>query len=373
MSLKIGKIFGVSINIHYSLLLIFFLIVWSLALGYMPTNYPGLSEISYWTIGLISGLLLIASVIIHELCHSVVARRLGIPVKRITLFFLGGAAELPEEPPNPSVEFKMAVVGPLSSFIIAAILGSLWFMFQKGSFPRELIAVTQYGAYLNLILGGFNLLPAFPLDGGRIFRSILWKRKGSLIKATRRSTSVGVGISYLMMFGGFLIMIFGGFFNGLWIIFIGWFIKSSAESGLSQTIISQVLSKTTVSEIMSSNIVTINSDLTIEDLVHNYFLKMSFAGYPVMENGSLIGMVTMDRIKNISQSQWRKLTIKDIMKPAEDLVVVEPEMPASDVMFQMSKKEVGRALVMRNNQLVGIISRRDLTHLINVRLQLEKM
>lgn len=215
LSLRVGRIFGISIRIHYSLLLMFILVVWSLAIGYMPQQFPGLSQVSYWTIGVLSGLILFASVIVHELFHSVVGRRLGVPVHRVTLFFLGGAAEMTEEPKSPTVEFEMALAGPLSSFGIAALLEGLWYVSVATQLAVEIVAILQYGAFINLILGGFNLLPAFPLDGGRVLRALLWRREANLVRATRTATRVGVLLSYVMMFGGFVMIMFGGFFNGL--------------------------------------------------------------------------------------------------------------------------------------------------------------
>jgi len=371
MSFNVVRIFGITIRIHYSLLLIFLLITWSLALGYMPQQFPGLSEMSYWIIGILSGLILIISVVIHELCHSIVANKLGLPIKRITLFFLGGAAEMTEEPESPDVEFKMAVVGPLSSFAIAIFLGGLWYIFKTMNSMTELIAITQYGATINIMLGGFNLLPAFPLDGGRVFRSILWKQKGSLIKATKMASKVGIGLSYAMMFGGFVIMIFGGFFSGLWIIIIGSFIKSSAEEGLSQTIISQVLAGTTIKEIMSKDVVTVEASLSLDDLAKEYFLLHKFAGYPVLKDGVAVGLVTMDDVKDVSRVHWKETIVRDVMKPIDKLVVVDPETPASDAMYKMSTRGVGRILVMKDNELIGIVSQRDLTHLIKAKVEFD--
>jgi CBS domain-containing protein len=235
----------------------------------------------------------------------------------------------------------------------------------------ELKAIVQYGTMINLILGGFNLLPAFPLDGGRILRSLLWKKTKSLIKATRTASKVGVVLSYLLMFGGFIMLFLGGFFNGLWIIFIGWFIKSGAEAGLSQTIISQMLADTTVGEIMSKDVVTVDANLSLEELVKDYFLSKKYAGYPVLRYGVVVGLVTMDDVKDVPRLRWSELTVEDVMKPLRELVTVESETPASDAMYKMSMKEGGRILVMEDNELKGIVSRRDLTHLIKARSEFE--
>ncbi|MEM2841407.1 MAG: site-2 protease family protein [Candidatus Bathyarchaeia archaeon] len=370
MSFSLGKIFGITIRIHYTLLLFLILVIWSLAVGYMPQQYPGLPQGSYWMIGAASGLLLIISVVVHEVCHSIVARRFGIPVRRITLFFLGGVSELPEEPRDPNVEFKTAAAGPVSSFAIATILAILWYYSITAGHPPELTAILQYGASINGALGAFNLLPAFPLDGGRILRSTLWRLSGNMVKATRSAAKVGITISYLMMFGGFTIAILGGFFSGLWIIFIGLFIRSGAESGLSQTVISQALAGTTVNEIMTRDVTTVDSNLTIEELVNEYFLRKKHAGYPVLKDGMVVGLVTMEDVKDIPKNQWSKVTVGEVMKPLSRVATIEPEASAADAMYKMSRTGVGRILVMRDSNLLGIVSRRDLTHLIYVKTEL---
>jgi len=338
----------------------------------MPQQFPGLPSINYWIIGIVSGLILIMSVILHELCHSLMARKMGLPIKRITLFFLGGASELPEEPKSPGIEFKMALAGPLSSIAIGVLFGLMWFTFKNENFSTELLAITQYGALINIILGIFNLLPAYPMDGGRLLRSVLWKWKGNLINATKIASRTGVILSYLMIFSGVAIIVLGGSLGGLWIILIGWFIRNSAEAGLSQTIISKMLAETSVNEIMSKDIVTVDAEKSLEELVKDYFLVHKFGSYPVTKEDKITGFVNIDQVKEVSKSKWTDTNVDDIMRPLDSLTIITPDTPASDVMFKISQKDEGRFLVMDNDQIKGIISRKDLTSLIKTKLDLEQ-
>ncbi len=368
--MNLGKIMGITIRVHYTLWLVFLLIAFSLATGYMPHHYPGLPAYMYWIIGLVSAIILFASVLFHELAHSYIAIRSGIPVGRITLFFFGGVSEIAEEPKSPGTELKMAAVGPASSFLIAIVLGTLWYSFESWNAPIGPTAIMRYGATINAALGGFNLLPAFPLDGGRVFRAIVWKRSKDLLKATASATRVGVGLAYLMMFGGFAIILFGDIFSGIWIIMIGWFLKSGAESSMSHTIIGEALSKIRVGEMMSKNVVTVDPDSTIDELVKNNFLVHRYAAYPVQREGEILGMVTMEALKKVPKERWSQARVKEIMIPTERLVMVRSETPASDVMYKMARYGVGRVLIVEEGKLLGIISHSDLMYIIKVRAEI---
>lgn len=367
LSLSLGKIMGISIQVHYTLWFVFVLVAVSLATGYMPHHYPGQPIYLYWIIGLISAVILFASVLFHELCHSYVAIRNSLPVGRIILFFFGGVSEITEEPKNPDVEFRMAIIGPVSSFVIAIVLGALWYVFKSWNVPVGPTAVMQYGATINAFLGGFNLLPAFPLDGGRVFRSILWRRSKDLLKATTQAARVGVALSYIFMFGGFIAILFGGFFNGLWIIIMGWFLKSGAESGMSQTIIGEVLSKTRVGEVMSKNVITVDPDVTVDELVKNNFLVYRYAGYPVMKEGEIWGMVTMEMLKQVPRERWAQVRVVDIMIPVAQLVMVRSDTLASDVMYKMARYGAGRVLIVEEGKILGIVSHSDLMHIVQIK------
>src|SRR5881409_4384326 len=244
MSVNIGRILGIPIRIHWTLWLVFVLIAWSLATpgGYLSLTYPGLDSTTYWSIGIVSALLLFVSVLLHELSHSYIAKKNGLPIARITLFFFGGVSEMSEEPKDAGLEVRMALAGPLTSFAIAGVLGAFWFVSRLVSAPIPIIAVLGYNAVINIALGAFNLIPAFPLDGGRVLRGSLWGRSKNLLKATREATRVSEVLSLLMIAAGLLLVVAtADIFNGLWIIFLGWFIRSGAETSLKQTEMTEAL------------------------------------------------------------------------------------------------------------------------------------
>ncbi|HZD12071.1 MAG TPA: site-2 protease family protein, partial [Candidatus Binatus sp.] len=252
MSFRLARIYGIPIRIHYTLWIVFFLIAWFLATSYMPTNYPGLSTQAYWIIGLASAALLFLSVLVHELSHSIIAKRNGLPISRITLFFFGGVSEIGKESRDPWLEVRMAAAGPLTSFLLAIVLGGGWFLSKSLSAPTILVATFGYSASLNAILGGFNLIPAFPLDGGRVLRGGLWGWTRNLLRATSLASRISRIISIFMVAVGFLMIVFSDFINGLWIFFLGWVIRSGAENSLQQTILNEALAGITVRDIMTN-------------------------------------------------------------------------------------------------------------------------
>src|SRR5256886_12433860 len=237
-SLRIGKIAGSDIYIHVSWIIILVLLTVSLAIGWFPQLYPGQSTATYWIVGLISALLLFVSVLLHELAHSFVARRRGLPVKNITLFIFGGVSNIEREPTSPGVEFQMAFVGPLTSLLIGAVCFLLQLPLRGSNSPLE--GILFYLAVTNVLLGIFNLIPGFRLDGGRVLHSIIWKITGSMRQATRAATIVGQVIAYLFIFWGIWQLFTGNVLNGIWIGFIGWFLLSAAQSANSQATLASV-------------------------------------------------------------------------------------------------------------------------------------
>ena len=358
---------GIPVRIHYTLWVVFILIAWSLAYGYMPHQYPGLDVVTYWAIGIASAIILFASVLVHELSHSYVAKKNGLPIARITLFFFGGVSEMTEEPQDPSLEVRVAAAGPLMSFLIAAVLGGLWYATTVVKAPVALTATLGYGALINATLGVFNLLPAFPLDGGRVFRGSIWKRSGNLVGATRTATRVSEALSLLMMLGGFAAIIFGDFVNGLWIVVLGWFIRSGAETSLRQTLIGEALSGVRVVDIMTQNVLTVPPDITVQQLISDYFLVNRHGGYPVVKDGQILGIVTLQCVRSISQGQRTSVTVARAMVPCESTVMVKPTLSALDAFQRMARKNVGRVLVVEGGRLLGILTRGDLMRIIQMR------
>jgi Zn-dependent protease len=362
---------GIPVRVHYTLWLVFILIAWSLAYGYMPHQYPGLSAVTYWAIGIASAIVLFASVLVHELSHSYIAKKNGLPIARITLFFFGGVSEMTEEPQNPGLEVRMAAAGPLMSFLIAGVLGAFWYLAEFARLPIIMIATLGYGALINATLGLFNLLPAFPLDGGRVFRGSLWKRSKNLVEATRTATRVSEALSLLMMLGGFVAIILGDFVDGIWIVVLGWFIKSGAETSLRQTLLGETLTGITVGDIMTREVLTVPPDITVQQLVSDYFLVHPHGGYPVVKDGQIMGLVTLQCVRAIPKDLRATETVGRAMVPCERTVMVQPTLSALDAMQRMAREKVGRILVTDGSRLLGMVTRGDLIRTIQTRQELE--
>jgi Zn-dependent protease/predicted transcriptional regulator len=371
MSIRLGKIMGIPIRIHYTLWFVFILIAWSLAVGYMPQQYPGLSTATYWAIGIVSAIILFVSILVHELSHSYIAKKNGLPIARITLFFFGGVSEMTEEPQDPGLEVRMAAAGPLMSFLIAGVLGALWYLGGAVKAPVPIIATLGYAALINGILGVFNLLPAFPLDGGRVFRGSIWKRSNNLVGATRTATRVSEALSLLMMFGGFLLIIFSNFVDGIWIIVLGWFIRSGAETSLKQTLVGEALTGVSVADIMTRDVMTVPPEITVQQLVSDYFLVHRLGGYPVVKNGEVLGVITLQCVRAVPKEKREYETVQQAMIPCERTVLVKSSLTALDAMQKMARNKVGRVLVVDDGRLVGIATREDIVRTIQTRQELE--
>ncbi len=371
LSIRLGKIMGIPVRIHYTLWLVFGLIAWSLADGYMPRQYPGLSTVTYWMIGIASAIILFASVLIHELSHSYIAKKNGLPIGRITLFFFGGVSEMTEEPRDPGLEVRMAAAGPLMSFLIAGVLGGLWYLGKLLGLPIPVIATVGYGALINAVLGGFNLVPAFPLDGGRVFRGSLWKRSKNLVGATRVATRVSEALSFAMMLGGFVAIILGDFVDGIWIVVLGWFIRSGAETSLRQTLVGETLTGVTVGNIMTRQVLSVPPDITVQQLISDYFLVHPHGGYPVMRNGQLLGLVTLQSARSIPKDMRGTETVAQAMLPLERAPTIQPSVSALDALRRMARESVGLMLVVEGSNLLGIVTREDLMRIIQTRQELE--
>lgn len=362
---------GIPVIIHYTLWIVFVLIAWSLARGYMPQQYPGLSLATYWAIGIASAIILFASVLVHELSHSYIAKKNGLPIARITLFFFGGVSEMTEEPQDPGLEVRMAAAGPLMSFLIAGVLGGFWYLTEFAKAPIAITATLGYGALINAALGVFNLLPAFPLDGGRVFRGSLWKQSKSLVRATRTATRVSEGLSLLMMLGGFVAIIYGDLVDGIWIVVLGWFIRSGAVTSLRQTLISETMAGVMVGNIMSQNVLTLPPDITLQQVVSDYFLVHPHGGYPVVKDGEILGLITLQSVRSIPKERWGSETVREAMIPYERTVTVQRTLTVLDAMQRMAREKVGRILVVEGGRLIGIVTQGDLVKSIRTREELE--
>ena len=365
---RIGKIAGIDIDIHVSWIIILVFLTVSLATGWFPQLYPGWSTATYWLIAFLSSLLLFVSVLLHELAHSLVARRRGLPVKSITLFIFGGVSNIEREPQSPGVEFQIAFVGPLTSLVIGAICFLLQVPLRGSNSPLE--GILFYLAVTNILLGVFNLIPGFPLDGGRVLRSIVWRLTGNLRLATRVAAMTGQIIAYLLILLGIWIFFVGDILDGIWFGFIGWFLLSAAQSANAQGMLTSVLSGVTVGEVMNPKPATVPADISLQQLVDAYFLPGGLRYALVMQADHLVGLMTLGDIRHIPREQWGQVPVSTAMIPLSRLHVVTPQQSLSDVLPLMAGRDVNQLPVLENDALVGILSRDAIVHYLEVRRSL---
>ena len=367
-SFRLGRIFGFEIGIHLSWLFIFAFLTWTLAVGYFPleTVLPGQAPLAYWLLGAISSLSLFASVLAHEIGHSIVARRNGIPVESITLFLFGGVSNLTKEADHPGAEFKMAITGPLVSFSLSTIFFTMYF--AGGQALNAFSAVIIYLAQINLILGAFNLLPGFPLDGGRVFRASIWYATKDYLKATKIASGAGQVIAYIFIFGGIALAFIIGI-GGLWLALIGWFLASAATATYQQTVFGRVLKGVKVRDIAKTSVITASADLTIEQAM-NKMLTGSQRALPIMQGEELKGLVTLTDVKKVPKESWPYENIKTIMKTADQVQTISLEEELSKALELMQKGDYNQLPVMQEDKFYGLISRSDLLQFIQVKLEL---
>jgi len=368
-SLRLGKIFGIDIYIHISWIIILVLLTWSLEVGWFSVGYPGWSTVMYWLVSFIAALLLFVAVLVHELAHSLVARARGLSVKSITLFIFGGVSNIEREPESPGVEFQIAVVGPIASLLIGGLAYLLLLALGKNTSP--LAAILAYLGLANILLGVFNLIPGFPLDGGRVLRSIVWKINGNLRRATRVVTIVGEVIAYLFILAGiWLFLGFGDLITGLWIGFIGWFLLSSAQSANSEVMLQSVLRGVTVGEVMNTSPVTVPANISLQKLVDEYFLPLGLRSAIVTQVDQLAGLITLSDIRHVPREEWGQVPVGHAMIPQDRLHVVTPQQNLNDVLPLMVGRDVNQLPVVQDGRLVGVLSRDAIMRYLEVRRSL---
>lgn len=369
-SFVVGNIKGIQIEVHISWFIVFGLVIFMLAKSYFPQNYPDWTPVLCWTSGTIIALLLFASVLLHELSHSLVSKSLGINVRKITLFIFGGIAQIEGEPDEPIKELKIAIAGPAMSvflFIFFLFLANL--AVHLGA-PDYVGVLFNYLASINLILAIFNMVPAFPLDGGRVFRALVWHFRGSLQNATMIASSMGNVFGFFLIFTGIFWMLTGDFINGIWFAFIGWFISQASQASYQNTLISDIFNKIHVSEFMTDKVITVDYFISIQELVDHYFYKYKFTCFPVNRNGEIMGIVTVDNINGIHKELWGQTSVGKITTPLNDSLTIAPDETVSAAMTKLFGNHIGRVLVMNGDQLKGIISRTDILNYIRIHSQL---
>jgi Zn-dependent protease len=364
--------FGFSVRIDLSWLVIMVLVVWSLAGGVFPSQYEGLHWTVYLAMGLVAAAGLFASIVFHELCHSLVARRYGLPMKGITLFIFGGVAEMSEEPPSAKAEFLMAAAGPLSSIAICLAFLAAAAAASHGGWPRPVVGVLTWIALINAILVGFNLIPGFPLDGGRMLRSALWHWKGNLRWATRIASRVGAVFGLILIGLGFAnLLVLLNPLGGLWWIFVGMFVRAAAKQGYRQVLIRQALEGEPVRRFMSLEPVVVSPGMSLEDLVERYVYRYHHKMFPVVDGDRLAGCITTRQVRDIPRDRWAGRTVAEVAEPRSSGNTIGPDDDAMTALSRMTTNQVSRLMVVEGGELVGILSLKDLTRFLSLKLELE--
>lgn len=370
--LSLFRVAGIEIRLDYSWLFIFGLILVSLSAGYFPRAYPEQSTSSYWIAGVFGTLLFFVSILIHELSHAVVARQSGIRVPAITLFLFGGVSQMEEEANTPATEFRIAVAGPVISFALAALFWGIGRSLSD-AVPTLAVAVVHYLAFINAALGVFNLLPGFPLDGGRVLRALVWWRTGSLRRATRTAADAGKGLAVgLMILGGLQILFAGALIGGLWLVFIGMFLRGMAEAGYQTLVLRQALVDATAAEVAITDVVTVPPKTTIREFVDDYLLGRGYRAFPVVEGDAVRGLISASELKDIPAEKRDAVTVEQRMIPLSDAVRVAPDLPLVDALQKLAVAPGGRLLVMRGNELIGMLTKSGLARFVEIRQLLEE-
>jgi len=370
-SIRLFRILGFEVKADLSWVVLAFLIAWTLAENLFPSDYRGLSRATYWWMGILGAAGVFASIIFHELAHSLVARSRGLSIRGITLFIFGGVAEMDEEPVNPTTEFLMALAGPVSSIV----LGSFFYLSSRaaraGSWPWPAVGVLSYLAYINFILAAFNLAPAFPLDGGRVLRAALWRWKKDFRWATGVSARIGSGFGAALIFLGMLRVLRGDLIGGIWWFLIGMFLRNAARMSYRQALMREALKGEKVSRFMNDRPVSVSSALPVASFVDEVLYRHPFKMYPVVDEGKLRGCLLTRRIKEVPRAEWKVQTVAGLTEPCSEKNRVRPSTDALKALSLMDRTQNSRLLVAEGDRLVGIVTLKDLLRFLAIKLDLE--
>jgi Zn-dependent protease len=368
--IPIGKAFGIPLRLHYSWFIVFVLVVWSLTAGYFSVTYPHWSLTTSIAAGVVTGLLFFGSVLAHELMHSVVAQAAGIPIQAITLFIFGGVSQMTEEPKQPQVEFRMALAGPLTSVVLGGIFLAIWHW--VGGVPEFIKAICFWLGWINIVLAGFNLIPGFPLDGGRVLRSLIWWQSQDMRRATRIASNIGRGVGYLFIVIGIALIFMGNWINGLWLAFIGWFLENAASTSYRQLALQDILKGHKVRELMTQDCPIVPPELTIQQLVNEQMLASGRRCFPVVQHNQVLGLITIHDIKRVPREQWPNKTLREAMTPFANLKSVGPDEDLATVLHILTEQNINQLPVVKDGNIIGMIARDNLLAFISVHSELGK-
>ncbi|HHT09915.1 MAG TPA: site-2 protease family protein [Atribacter sp.] len=370
-SVPIIRLLGFEIKIDPSWIIVLFLMIWSLSLGVFPQYYQGLPSTTYWWMGIFGAIGLFVSIVIHELFHSLVARRFGLSIRGITLFMFGGVAEMTEEPANAKTEFYMALAGPVTSIALGMIFYSTYLILKRLGVSMGITGIFGYLGIINWALAGFNLIPAFPLDGGRILRSILWWRKKDLRWATRIASRMGEIFGFTLIFLGVFSIFRGSFVGGIWLFLIGMFLQNASQVSMQRLMISKALEGETVRRFMKPDPVTIPDTMTLKEAVEDYIYRYHYKMFPVVRNSKLVGCLTTRDIKVIPKEKWSTQTAGEVSKSCSIDNTIHPDTDATQALSLMNRTGNSRLMVVENDQLIGVITLKDLLQFFSLKMELE--
>jgi Zn-dependent protease/CBS domain-containing protein len=369
---RLFSLFGFEVKLDLSWLLLALLITWSLGAGVFPVEYPDLPRRVYAWMGIACAIGVFFSIVFHEFSHSLVARHFGMPIKGITLFIFGGVAEMESEPPSPRSEFLMAAAGPLASFLLAFLFAEVEALAVAREWPVSVVGVCDMLGYINVVVAIFNLVPAFPLDGGRMLRAAIWHWTKDMRAATHISSRIGSGFGLALMFLGGFSFIQGNFIGGMWWFLIGIFLRGAAKSSYQQLLLHEVLQGRPVRNFMRRDPVTVPPSITVQDWIENYVYQYHFKMFPVVGDSKLLGCVSVHKIKQIPRTEWTSKTIGEVMDPVSDENSVSGDAETMKLLSAMVRPDTeSRYMVVDNGQLAGMISLKDLLELIALKLEIE--
>jgi Zn-dependent protease/predicted transcriptional regulator len=366
-SVKLTTIRGIDVGVHYSWFIVFVLITYSLTARF-ASEHPHWTLAEHYMVGIATSLLFFSSILVHELAHSFVALAKGIPVRSVTLFVFGGVAQIGREPDRPMTEFQIAIAGPIASALLAVGFGIVAYL--AGDQFERLSALAGWLSSINLLLAAFNLVPGFPLDGGRIFRAALWHMTGSLTKATRIAAGTGQGVGYALIFLGIWTGFSVNWFSGLWLAFIGWFLMNAAQESVVQVSIRSALSGLTAEDVMSRDCPSVSGRMSLAELIQNHVLRTGQRCFTVMDGDRLEGLVTLHHIKAVPQERWAQISVEEAMTPVSQVRVVAPDQPLLEVLRLLDSQDVNQVPVAKNGSLLGMITRERLLRVLSAHVEL---
>jgi Zn-dependent protease/CBS domain-containing protein len=366
-NIRLGKVFGIEIGLHYSWFLIALLIVASLY-SQFHQSHPQWGDGVILTTAVATGVLFFVSLLLHELAHSVFARSHGIPVREITLFALGGVSQLEKEPASASIEFRMAFAGPLTSAAIGGVCIGARLLAGKAGPVYEMLS---WLGYINLALAAFNMIPGYPLDGGRMLRAFLWWKSGQMDRATRSAARAGQGVGLIFIAWGIMQFVGGAGIGGLWISFVGWFLLTAASESSARVNLAHAFEGVTARDVMSSDCPSLDGNLNIEHFVHDELLRTGRRCFVITQNGQIAGLLTPHEVKEIERARWPYTTLSDVMIPLENLHTVPPETPLKSALEIMGREDLNQLPVVADGRLEGVLSRAQILDYLHTRAELK--